>query len=144
MPTLRKAVRYIRQHYAELVRPLAQLALVTDGKLVLIRTENGKIVDATKDGQVVMRIALAPIASQIEGQLRDLSTPQTIRVRVGSRVYQAVLTPDLSRGGFTAEVPSLPGVITEGDTLPETKAMLSEAIRLWLDVAPPKAKRKAV
>ena len=37
-------------------------------------------------------------------------------------------------GGFWAEVPSLPGCLTQGETLAELKANLREAIELWLSV----------
>jgi len=45
-------------------------------------------------------------------------------------------------GGFWAEVPALPGCVTEGETLEEIEANLHEAIEGWLlagepvDVAP--------
>uniref|UniRef100_B8HKN1 Uncharacterized protein n=1 Tax=Cyanothece sp. (strain PCC 7425 / ATCC 29141) TaxID=395961 RepID=B8HKN1_CYAP4 len=37
-------------------------------------------------------------------------------------------------GGYWAEVPALPGCITEGDTMEEVIANLKEAIEGWLDV----------
>jgi len=37
-------------------------------------------------------------------------------------------------GGFWAEVPALPGCLTQGETLKELKANLREAIELWLSV----------
>ena len=37
-------------------------------------------------------------------------------------------------GGFWAEVPSLPGCLTQGETHEELKANLLEAIELWLSV----------
>jgi len=37
-------------------------------------------------------------------------------------------------GGFWAEVPSLPGCVTQADTLNELKANLREAVELWLSV----------
>jgi predicted RNase H-like HicB family nuclease len=37
-------------------------------------------------------------------------------------------------GGFWAEVPALPGCLTQGETLPEVEANLREAIDLWLSV----------
>ncbi len=38
-------------------------------------------------------------------------------------------------GGYWAEVPALPGCITEGDTMEEVMANLKDAIEGWLDVA---------
>lgn len=38
-------------------------------------------------------------------------------------------------GGYWAEVPSLPGCISQGDTLEDTLANIKEAIQLWIEVA---------
>ena len=38
-------------------------------------------------------------------------------------------------GGYWAEVPALPGCISEGDTMEEVMANLKDAIEGWLDVA---------
>jgi predicted RNase H-like HicB family nuclease len=60
------------------------------------------------------------------------------------KTYRAVLTPDLEVGGYTVEVPALPGCITEGDDLAEAKRMTREAIEAWLAVAEPaKARSRA-
>jgi predicted RNase H-like HicB family nuclease len=37
-------------------------------------------------------------------------------------------------GGFWAEVPALPGCVTQGETLPELHTNLTEAIEGWLSV----------
>ncbi len=37
-------------------------------------------------------------------------------------------------GGFWAEVPSLPGCVTQAETMAELKTNLHEAIELWLSV----------
>lgn len=39
-----------------------------------------------------------------------------------------ILIPDLEVGGYTVEVPSLPGCVTEGDTVEEALANIKEAI----------------
>ena len=38
-------------------------------------------------------------------------------------------------GDYWAEVPALPGCVTEGDTIEEVMANLKDAIAGWLDVA---------
>ena len=38
-------------------------------------------------------------------------------------------------GGYWAEVPALPGCITEGDTMEELESNLKDAIKGWLEVA---------
>ena len=47
--------------------------------------------------------------------------------------YTALFTPDEEVGGFTVEVPALPGCITEGDTLAEAKKNAKEAIQCHLE-----------
>ena len=42
-------------------------------------------------------------------------------------------------GGFWAEVPALPGCVTQGETIEEIQANLREAIDLWLSVGEPAA-----
>ena len=45
--------------------------------------------------------------------------------------YTAVFEP-APEGGFTVTVPALPGLVTEGDTLEEARAMVTDAIRGYL------------
>jgi predicted RNase H-like HicB family nuclease len=40
-------------------------------------------------------------------------------------------------GGFWAEVPSLPGCVTQGDDLDQLRENLREAIELWLEAGEP-------
>ena len=41
---------------------------------------------------------------------------------------------EAEEGGYWAEVPALPGCVTEGDNLEELKSNLREAIIGWLEV----------
>lgn len=47
---------------------------------------------------------------------------------------RAIIHP-AEEGGYWAEVPALPGCITEGDTMEEVMANLKDSIEGWLDVA---------
>ncbi len=38
-------------------------------------------------------------------------------------------------GGYTINVPALPGCITHGDTIDEALDMIAEAMALWLETA---------
>ena len=40
---------------------------------------------------------------------------------------------EADEGGFWAEVPSLPGCVTQADTMEELKENLQEAVELWLE-----------
>ena len=46
--------------------------------------------------------------------------------------YTVLLEPDPDRGGFTATVPTIPAVVTEGDDEAHALAMAREAIALYL------------
>jgi predicted RNase H-like HicB family nuclease len=52
-----------------------------------------------------------------------------------------VLVHHANEGGFWAEVPALPGCVSEGDTWDETLANIREAAEGWLEVS---AERGAV
>lgn len=49
------------------------------------------------------------------------------------RRYSVLLLPDPNDGGYTVVVPTLPGCITEGDTIEEALANAREAIALHVD-----------
>ncbi len=46
---------------------------------------------------------------------------------------------EAEEGGFWAEVPALPGCVTQGESLEEVEANLREAIQGWLAVETPPA-----
>lgn len=46
--------------------------------------------------------------------------------------YTVVFEP-AEEGGYTATVPALPGLVTEGDTLAEAREMARDAIRGYLE-----------
>lgn len=47
-------------------------------------------------------------------------------------VFKVILEPS-EDGGYTAHIPSLPGCISEGDTVDETMANIREAVELYLE-----------
>lgn len=46
---------------------------------------------------------------------------------------QVILIPDLEDGGYVVEVPSLPGCISEGDTVEEALANIKDAIQGYIE-----------
>ena len=48
-------------------------------------------------------------------------------------VFTVILHPDPEEGGYTVTVPSLPGVVTQGETLEEALAMAKEAIQCHVE-----------
>jgi len=58
--------------------------------------------------------------------------PFTLRLDV---TLTAVVSPEPEVGGFSAEIPALPGCYTQGETLEEVRANLREAAEAWLSSA---------
>jgi len=54
-----------------------------------------------------------------------------------------VVVHPAEEGGFWAEIPALPGCVSEGETLPETLANIREAAEGWLEVARERAATSA-
>lgn len=46
-------------------------------------------------------------------------------------------------GGYWAEVPALPGCVTQGETMDEVRRNLKEAIELWLEAGEAEADQHA-
>ena len=46
--------------------------------------------------------------------------------------YTAVFEPAVE-GGYIVSVPALPGLVTEGDTIEEARAMVKDAIRGYIE-----------
>jgi antitoxin HicB len=49
------------------------------------------------------------------------------------QVQYAVLFEPAEEGGYVVTCPALPGLVTEGDTLEEARAMATDAIRAYLE-----------
>ncbi len=47
--------------------------------------------------------------------------------------YTIILHPDPEEGGYTVTVPTLPGCVTQGETVEEAVAMAKDAIRLYIE-----------
>jgi predicted RNase H-like HicB family nuclease len=62
----------------------------------------------------------------------------TAKQREG-RMRLKVFVHPAEEGGFWAEVPALPGCVTEGDTLEDTLVNIREAAEGWLEVAAERA-----
>jgi predicted RNase H-like HicB family nuclease len=47
--------------------------------------------------------------------------------------FLVMLTPNVEEGGFTATVPGLPGLVTEGDSIDDALSAAREAIELYFE-----------
>jgi predicted RNase H-like HicB family nuclease len=63
------------------------------------------------------------------------------KIAAKSRKYVVLLFEE-AEGGYSVEIPELPGCFTEGDTVEEALANAREAIACYLDPAQPAAPRR--
>ena len=63
----------------------------------------------------------------VPGQGSPYAMPMTLK----ALIHKA------EEGGFWAEVPALPGCVTQGETIEELRANIREAIEGWLSVEEP-------
>ena len=54
-------------------------------------------------------------------------------------MHVKIVVHEAQEGGFWAEVPALPGCVSQGETMDELLANMREAIQAWLDTVPPDA-----
>jgi predicted RNase H-like HicB family nuclease len=65
----------------------------------------------------------------MSNHIADKAIPLTVRVTID---VSAIVYPEPDVGGFSAEVPGLPGCYTQGETLDEIRSNLQEAAEGWL------------
>ena len=56
------------------------------------------------------------------------------KVRTNSYTYTIVIEPDTEAGGYIVTCPALPGLVTQGESLDEARAMATDAIKGYLEV----------
>ncbi len=132
---VRKVASYLRRHHGDLRRPLAQHRLITDGETAFhISSDTKSIEDTLRRGQSVLFVVdLESMWNATQSGVLRISDKRTLDVRYGGRSYAVILSPDLEDGGWVAECPSLPGCVSQGDTIAEAKRMIREAITAWLE-----------
>jgi predicted RNase H-like HicB family nuclease len=64
--------------------------------------------------------------------MNDDSAPIPVQFTI---TLTALVYPESEAGGYSAEVPALPGCYTQGETLEEVQANLREAAEGWLGSA---------
>ncbi len=52
---------------------------------------------------------------------------------MAKRRYTIILYPEQEEGGYSVQVPALPGCVTQGETIEEAIAMAKDAIALYIE-----------
>jgi DNA-binding transcriptional MerR regulator len=133
---IRRCVAYLRKHLPDVSQPLNYCTLVSVGdELYLARDSKTLMTTIEGPGQLASRVLLR--VGKLDSELRDkvirLTSKHVEDVIVGDYAYQAEIEPDEESGGFVGQVPGLPGCITQGETLEDTRTMLKDAVRTYLE-----------
>src|SRR5207248_7358479 len=75
-----------------------------------------------------------PVLNRLDEALRHAKAELT-KARANRPMKLKILIHAEEEGGFWAEVPALPGCVSEGETLEEVRANIREAAEGWLEVA---------
>ena len=130
-----QAVRGVVEHMRAHRKQLASLQITLQGRRVFIRTDNPRTLEElTAGGQLTMVLPVGEIVRQLGERLTQIRAPRPFTVCVGGHSYHCVATPDLEVGGFSIEIPALPGCFSEADTMREARAEAREAIEAHLGV----------
>jgi predicted RNase H-like HicB family nuclease/DNA-binding transcriptional MerR regulator len=125
---VRRVVEQIRQ-VRDVDRPLAQLRFLTDGEGVFVASDDTKrYEDVLHGGQVVWTVPLDEVWRDTEKAVRNIGEPIAGTVRVGATSYDVQFEPDLEDGGWIVECPTLPGCVSQGETIAEVRKMIRDAI----------------
>ncbi len=130
-----KCVAFLRKNLPDVSQPLTYCRLVSSGDTIILIRNEQELIDTVKNpGQMLL---LNMDITAIERELRDrvlrLPIKRVMDVNVGDFAYQVQIEPDTDQGGFTATVPSLPGCVTEGETIEQVAEMAKDAIQCWLE-----------
>jgi predicted RNase H-like HicB family nuclease len=75
------------------------------------------------------------MAAQADKERRN--GPRRLRKGATQSMQVKVVVHEAEEGGFWAEVPALPGCVSQGETMDEVLAHIREAIQAWLATEPP-------
>ncbi|HJM43400.1 MAG TPA: type II toxin-antitoxin system HicB family antitoxin, partial [Nitrospinota bacterium] len=74
------------------------------------------------------------LIADLRESVRNLSQRSRYKVKVKRREFDVVMEPDLEDGGFIVECPSLPGCVSQGDSVEEALFMIGDAIEGRLEI----------
>lgn len=142
---IRRCLGYLKTLAPAVGKPLFRHRFLTDGESIFVLTKDPKVmVDTLRSGQLVFSFALGEMVEEVRGKVKELSAIRTYKVTVGKKDYAVELQPDLEDGGYVVECLSLPGCMSQGDTVEEALSMIRDAIRGHLAVLQKESRAKKV
>jgi predicted RNase H-like HicB family nuclease len=141
---IRKSISYLKTHFPDIQKPLAEMRFITDGDTIFVLTKDDKaILDTLARGQIVFALALGEIIESLKGGVKSISQDRKYKVSVKGQTYEVILHPDTEDGGYWVECPALLGCDSQGDTVEEALEMIKDAIKGHLEIIGEKKKKRA-
>ena len=133
---IRKSLNWLRKNMPDAEGPPGTLRFITDGVGVFVLAPDPEaLMDALNGGQPVFTIvSLDRLIADLRESVRNLSQRSRYKVKVKRREFDVVMEPDLEDGGFIVECPSLPGCVSQGDSVEEALFMIGDAIEGRLEI----------
>lgn len=129
---IRKCLDFLKKAFPHLDAPLAELALVTDGRTVFLLTdEPDKVLDTLRQ-QVVWSVPISAWVRSARETIEGATAPRTEKVQVAGRKFTVTMEQDPEDGWWVGLVKELPGCGSQGGTLDELREMVEDAIREYL------------
>lgn len=140
---IRKSVNYLKKHFPDVKKPLAEMKFITDGETIFVLTRDKRVIlDTLSKGQMVFALAIGEIIDELKGDLARMGQERSYKVSVRGKLYKVILRRDIMDGVFRVECPSLPGCASQGETVEEALMQIQEAIPDYVKRSSGKGRRR--
>lgn len=128
---IRKSVGYLRNHFADLEAPLANLVFLTDGNtlFILTRDRDTALDTVMEQGQLAWFIPVGHIVRELRGEIIKLEAQEEKAENV---VHEFAVIVERDGDRFHSYCPVLKGCHTWGHTREEAIQYIEEAIELYI------------
>lgn len=142
---IRKAVSYLRRHYPKDISAdvLSSLTLLTDGKIVYMRTDMNEIMEVVSRQTVLWVVNVGRLIQEAQRDADALPLTWHESVTVHRKAYRLRVEHDVAEGGYVVQCIELPGAIEQGDTSEEAIANGKAAIESVLDFMAKRSTRRS-
>lgn len=131
---IRSSVKFLREVLPELDNPLSELAFVTDGESVFVRTDDPQTLMDTLKEQFVWAVPVASWAREVQDAVQKCTTAVEDTITVEGRTFTYTVEQDPEDGWWVGFVVELPGCGTQAGTRNGLRAMIADAIACYLSV----------
>ncbi|MHB8843321.1 MAG: MerR family transcriptional regulator [Nitrospirota bacterium] len=132
--SMRKAILYLKMHFLDIEKPLAEMRFITDGEKIFVLTKDGKaILDTLSKGQMVFTFAIGEIVKELKGSIERNSQSTRYKVTIKRRHYDVTMQQNSNTGEYIVKYPGQLECTERGKTREEALENIKAAIRSHLE-----------